>query len=384
SSSDSSCPNSVSIPDRYFDNKGKFKPYDLTTPVMIPCDTSAFSVSFDVTSDSDFFVAFTQTDGYYGSGGVVETQIGIVSGTNSVRKGRYAQTKRSLLTKRSVSAPVTLTYDGSILSIIVNGTKVLNYTVKNFNIKQFYMVPYSGTARVSNMVISCASIRFKINGVDCLCTDDGSSQCTGITYSPEKYKQCLNEHSGNAAFKLGEIDCFCLQDGTIQCLNIEQSPNRYQQCLRDHGGKAAFKDNGKDCFCIQDGTTLCSDPPKPTPTPAPITYQQCLRDHDGKSSFDINGSICSCNLDGTMQCPYIIPSAEKYKQCLNEHNGKAAFNLTGLSCFCLQDGTIQCLGKEQYPNTYQRCLRNNAGLAAFKLSGKDCFCIQDGTVQCTS
>ncbi|PVU99060.1 hypothetical protein BB559_001042 [Furculomyces boomerangus] len=141
-----------------FDNNGLYKPYDTNNPIILPCDTPAFSVSFDLTSDSDFFVAFAQSDGFYGTGGVVEAQIGIVSGTNSIRKGRYAQAKRSLLDKRSVSASVTLNYDGSILSVIVNGTTVLSYTVKNFDIQEFYMVPFSGTAIASNLIIGCESI----------------------------------------------------------------------------------------------------------------------------------------------------------------------------------------------------------------------------------
>ncbi|PWA02956.1 hypothetical protein BB558_000888 [Smittium angustum] len=158
SSSSDSCLNSSSIPDIMYDNNGKFKPYDVSNPIKLPCDTPSFSVSFDVTSDSDFFVAFAQDDGFFGKGGVVEAQIGISSGINSIRKGRYAQTKRSLFNKRSVSSSVTLSYDGSVLSIIVNGVKALSYTVKNFNIEQFYMVPYSGTASISNGTVKCESI----------------------------------------------------------------------------------------------------------------------------------------------------------------------------------------------------------------------------------
>ncbi|OLY80142.1 Duffy receptor beta form, partial [Smittium mucronatum] len=136
------------------------KSYDTETPIAVPCSGvgSNFSLnaSFTVTSDADFFIAFADPGGVYSTNGLVEAQIGLASGRNSIRRGRISVSKRSdYVIKRQSSAVITLNYQNGVLQIYKNGNIIITYSITNFNITQLYFASSGSLASISEGEVIC-------------------------------------------------------------------------------------------------------------------------------------------------------------------------------------------------------------------------------------
>ncbi|OLY79099.1 300 kDa antigen, partial [Smittium mucronatum] len=155
--SSSECSATSSISPMTIDSSSTPKNYDLSAPLSVPCSSDSFNASFQVSSDSDVFIAIADKGGFYSNNGVIEAQIGLLSGRNSVRRGRYS-TKRSSIydkSKRDILATINVTYSNSVLSISVGGKKIISYSLSNFDISQLYISSSTGSLSVTSGSLSC-------------------------------------------------------------------------------------------------------------------------------------------------------------------------------------------------------------------------------------
>ncbi|OLY81065.1 hypothetical protein AYI68_g4832 [Smittium mucronatum] len=184
------------------------KNYATQNPINLPCDSAShdFSVTLNVQSDGDFFVAFADSDGFYSPNGVVQVQVGLASTRNSVSRGRISPPqKRSHLSsplssfvKRQVNASLTFNYSNSVLTVFKNDVLIISYAIKNFDMSMFLYSSSIGTASIisgdskcvptSNSASSCPTSNE--------CTANSSVPCVflesdivGTVYDPTTYIQ---------------------------------------------------------------------------------------------------------------------------------------------------------------------------------------------------
>ncbi|OMJ17608.1 hypothetical protein AYI69_g7355, partial [Smittium culicis] len=136
------------------------KTYDLNNPISIPCASSDFQLDFDIDSDSDIYVAFTDLDGFSSAYGYSESYFGFSSGIYDIT--RYSIAKNTNITA-SITQPrhsghLTLTYKKGILSLYDSDEFEVSYKIKNLEIKQVFISTYTGTAKISNGLFTCSSV----------------------------------------------------------------------------------------------------------------------------------------------------------------------------------------------------------------------------------
>ncbi|OLY82024.1 hypothetical protein AYI68_g3864, partial [Smittium mucronatum] len=139
------------------------KSYSPDSAITLPCSgagtSSDITATFDVTAQSDVYFAFTDPSGISSGNVVVEAQIGIGTGRNTIKKGRTSVKKRSeSIFKRQtpVTVQITMSYENGILTIYNNSVKVISYSLPNFNMSQIYVASASGPVTVSGGEVSCA------------------------------------------------------------------------------------------------------------------------------------------------------------------------------------------------------------------------------------
>ncbi|OMH84331.1 hypothetical protein AX774_g2147 [Zancudomyces culisetae] len=126
----------------------KNKDYDFANALTIPCDKNDFTFEAHVYTDSDFFVALMNKDGYYSPNGVIEAQFGVSSGISSIRKGKRTLVKRSSIFTRASSQTIKIAYNNAQLQIFINNSLKSTYKVSNFSMTSLAMAPFKGTAKV--------------------------------------------------------------------------------------------------------------------------------------------------------------------------------------------------------------------------------------------
>ncbi|OLY78306.1 hypothetical protein AYI68_g7647, partial [Smittium mucronatum] len=156
SSSTDTFPSSSTFPDKSIDSSKISRNYG-NVPIMLPCNSPNFFLSFNATSQSDFSVAFTPSGGIYDSQGTVEAISGIITQRNSFRKGFYTPVLSSLRKRQSkfVTASVKISYINSVFSLSLNGGTPRLYTFNSFTITQFYIAPISLLGSYSDGLVTC-------------------------------------------------------------------------------------------------------------------------------------------------------------------------------------------------------------------------------------
>ncbi|OLY78925.1 hypothetical protein AYI68_g7016, partial [Smittium mucronatum] len=151
------CSSSSIISPVIVDSSTSTKNYDRNSPFMVPCSGDSFDATFQVTSVSDVFIAITDSNGFTSSAGVVEVQVGLLSGRNSVRRGRYSSKRSTVNTfsKRDSVGTISISYSNSVLSVRLNGRLVISYSLKNYDASQLFIASTSGALSVTGGSVSC-------------------------------------------------------------------------------------------------------------------------------------------------------------------------------------------------------------------------------------
>ncbi|OLY78473.1 hypothetical protein AYI68_g7478 [Smittium mucronatum] len=174
------CSESSSISPVSVDSTSKAKNYNLSSPLMVPCSSGSFSSSIQVNSDSDLFIAFADAGGYYSASGLVEAQIGLFSGRNTIKRGRMSskRSESSYINKRFVASVIDISFSDSVLTISRDGTVIINYSLKNFNISQMFIASNSGVLSVYGGSVTCQSADF--------CTGNPPIPCNNARILPDQ------------------------------------------------------------------------------------------------------------------------------------------------------------------------------------------------------
>ncbi|OMJ12695.1 hypothetical protein AYI70_g8958, partial [Smittium culicis] len=136
------------------------KMYDVSNPILVPCSSPDFQLDFDVDSDSDLYVAFTDFVGFSSASGYSESYFGFSSGNYDIKRFTTAANKNitTTITQPRYSGHLTLTYKKGILSLYDSDEFEVSYKIKNLDIKQVFISPYTGTAKISNGLFTCSSV----------------------------------------------------------------------------------------------------------------------------------------------------------------------------------------------------------------------------------
>ncbi|OLY81815.1 hypothetical protein AYI68_g4075 [Smittium mucronatum] len=156
------CSETSSIDPFYIDSRHKPRNYNLDAPLLIPCSSSSFSASFQVNSDSDIGIAFTDDGGLYNGNKSFEAQIGLFSGISYARLGFYTnkRSEKRQVSKRYVASSIGITFFNSELKIFRDGAIVIKYLLKDFDISKIFISPNSGILYVYGGSITCSSADF--------------------------------------------------------------------------------------------------------------------------------------------------------------------------------------------------------------------------------
>ncbi|OMJ18661.1 hypothetical protein AYI69_g6925, partial [Smittium culicis] len=160
--SESGC--SISVSEFVVSSINTIKNYDFKNPINIPCTSSDFSFEFDVNTTSDLFVAITDSLGYYGNNGRIETYLGFTSEEFQINKGKSTPPttpNTDANVPEDTSSPfqghVAIKYTSNVISLWINGENEVSYNVKNFTPADILIAPFTGTATITNFVFSCSS-----------------------------------------------------------------------------------------------------------------------------------------------------------------------------------------------------------------------------------
>ncbi|OMJ25955.1 Chymotrypsin-like elastase family member 2A [Smittium culicis] len=156
--SSSECKSASEYQDLVITSSTSNKMYDLNNPILLPCPGNDFQFDFEVESDYDTYVAFTDQGGYYSSVGITETLIGHVSGSFTKFSGKkfLSASKRASINKRTKNV-VSINLTGQTLKFYVDGLLKFQ-TSKNKNIiTQLYLAPFKGKATYSLITSKCVN-----------------------------------------------------------------------------------------------------------------------------------------------------------------------------------------------------------------------------------
>ncbi|OMJ26519.1 hypothetical protein AYI69_g3981 [Smittium culicis] len=136
------------------------KMYDLSRPILVPCSGSDFQLDFDVDSESDLYVSFTDLTGFYSSSGYTESYFGFSSGNYDINRftsnGNINVT--TSVTQPKYSGHLKITFKNGILSLYESDEFEVSYRVKNLDLKHVFISPYTGAAKISNGIFTCSSV----------------------------------------------------------------------------------------------------------------------------------------------------------------------------------------------------------------------------------
>ncbi|OMJ13375.1 hypothetical protein AYI69_g9026 [Smittium culicis] len=153
----SSCPSTSTFPLMSLNSSVTPKYYG-NNVVQIPCCGSDFQIEFATSSQADLYVAFVDNDGFPTSKLILESQLGVVSGRNSLRTGRYSSPVKREISKRQAAFTQVYAkyqYINGVLFVYKNGVFVISTTVVGIPIKKLYFAPLQYMASVFDGLITC-------------------------------------------------------------------------------------------------------------------------------------------------------------------------------------------------------------------------------------
>ncbi|OMJ25392.1 Sperm acrosomal protein [Smittium culicis] len=126
--------------------------------IEIPCCGADFQIDFTTFSQSDLYLAFLDKDGLLSHNLFIESQFGVQTNRNAIRKGRHYYTpKRNLIKRHNTYIESVAKYqhiDG-ILYIYKDGKFILSSDVNGISIKKVYFSTLQHLAYIFNGQITC-------------------------------------------------------------------------------------------------------------------------------------------------------------------------------------------------------------------------------------
>ncbi|OMJ23085.1 Chymotrypsin-like elastase family member 2A [Smittium culicis] len=157
--SSSECKNTSEYNDLTINSYPSNKMYDLNSPILLPCPGKDFQFDFEVESDYDTYVAFTDQGGYYSSAGITETLIGYVSGTYSNFSGKkFLPILKRASTVKHAKKVVSISLTGQTLKFSVDGLLKFQKSKSKNIITQLYLAPFKGKAIYSSITSKCIDV----------------------------------------------------------------------------------------------------------------------------------------------------------------------------------------------------------------------------------
>ncbi|OMJ20704.1 hypothetical protein AYI69_g6102, partial [Smittium culicis] len=149
---------SIIIPDMTIDSSSSPKNYG-NNFVNIPCNIgSEFTLSFDVVTTSDIFVAFADQYGVSPGNLILESVIGLITGRSVFRAGRYSVIRSREYIKRqatSIDAVISYKHSNGIINAYKNGRLVLSSPTFGVQIEKIYFAPLTNVATILSGSITC-------------------------------------------------------------------------------------------------------------------------------------------------------------------------------------------------------------------------------------
>ncbi|OMJ10783.1 hypothetical protein AYI70_g10117, partial [Smittium culicis] len=149
---------SINIPDMKIDSSSSPKNYG-NNFVKIPCNVgSDFTVSFDVTTKCDIFVAFADQLGFISGNLILESGIGLMTGKSVFRTGRYSvKSKREFIKRQStfIDASISYNYSNGTINAYKNNRFVLSSPTYGINFDKIYFAPLTNVATISGGSLTC-------------------------------------------------------------------------------------------------------------------------------------------------------------------------------------------------------------------------------------
>ncbi|OMJ10137.1 hypothetical protein AYI69_g10366 [Smittium culicis] len=141
-------------------SKPFIKMYDLSRPILVPCASSDFQLDFDVATESDLYVTFSDASGLSSGSGYVESFFGFSSGNYFIKRAQFNGNDKSTnsVTQPSYSGHLTINYTNGILSLYVSNEFEASFKIRNLDLKKVYITPHSGVAKISNGTFACSSV----------------------------------------------------------------------------------------------------------------------------------------------------------------------------------------------------------------------------------
>ncbi|OMJ19259.1 hypothetical protein AYI70_g4837 [Smittium culicis] len=181
------CENFSTVVNMAYSSYQKDVQYYIDRPIIIPCDTKNFNISFNAAVASDLFIAFSGKEGVYGSLGAIEAHLDFGSQNATISKVSDFSNRPQYVSSDFINASVNIVYSQGNLSITSNSTSIAKYTVSDYDITQLYIAPAVGASIIHEFVINCESI----SKCGPQCTFRNSLPNT--SYSPEDLTKTLNQ-----------------------------------------------------------------------------------------------------------------------------------------------------------------------------------------------
>ncbi|OMJ15690.1 hypothetical protein AYI69_g8107, partial [Smittium culicis] len=154
---ETSSSNIFTIPPMFIDSTVIPKNYG-NNFIELPCATGEdFEVSFTVDTQGDLYVAFTDEAGFPSPNLVLESGVGVISGRNTFRSGRYGPPKRDLIKRQTTSktALITYKYSNGRISAYRDGVLISSSSTYNIPIDKLYFAPLTNTASITGGSVIC-------------------------------------------------------------------------------------------------------------------------------------------------------------------------------------------------------------------------------------
>ncbi|OMJ26937.1 hypothetical protein AYI69_g3644 [Smittium culicis] len=181
------CENFSTVENMAYSSYQKDVQYYIDRPIIIPCDTKNFNISFNAAVASDLFIAFSGREGVYGSLGAIEAHLDFDSQNATIKKVSDFSSRPQYVSSDFINVSVNVVYSQGTLLITSNSTSVAEYTVSEYDITQLYIAPAVGASIIHEFVINCESI--SKCGPQCTFTNS----LPNTSYSPEDLSKTLNQ-----------------------------------------------------------------------------------------------------------------------------------------------------------------------------------------------
>ncbi|OMH83672.1 Serine protease easter [Zancudomyces culisetae] len=139
----------------------KKKDYDFSRALTIPCNQTDFEFSANVIAESDLYVTLMDASGFRGPLGNIELQFGLSSDTNAIKRGKYAQVKRSDVPALVSSKNIKIVFKDYKLQMLIDNNNTVTRDMKKFmddtgfEIKSMAFAPLTGVAALYAPTFSC-------------------------------------------------------------------------------------------------------------------------------------------------------------------------------------------------------------------------------------